>query len=141
MEPDEIIILPARLNDADGIARVHVESWRTTYGGIIPEEYIARQTYEKRLRGWNVILSDPDEQKFTLVVEDRGQIVGMACGGRERAHHPMYAGELVGIYLLQSYQRQGIGRRLVAAVVERLMELGLNSMLVWVLAENPSRLF
>lgn len=30
----------ATLNDAAGIAKVHVDSWRTTYKGIIQEEFL-----------------------------------------------------------------------------------------------------
>lgn len=33
-----MIIRKAKLDDATGIAKVHVDSWRTTYKGIIPEK-------------------------------------------------------------------------------------------------------
>src|SRR5262249_5639606 len=69
------------------------------------------------------------------------ELVGFASGGPERTEDPEYAGELSAIYLLESHQRRGIGRRLVQAVVERLAQAGLHSMIVWVLAENPSRRF
>jgi GNAT superfamily N-acetyltransferase len=42
---------------------------------------------------------------------------------------------------LDAYQRQGLGRRLTAAAVNWLLQSGLSSMLVWVLADNPSRAF
>jgi ribosomal protein S18 acetylase RimI-like enzyme len=53
----------------------------------------------------------------------------------------MYAGELYGIYLLESHQRRGIGRGLLQAIVERLAEAGLRSLVVWVLTDNRSRGF
>ena len=52
-----------------------------------------------------------------------------------------YSGELYAIYLLQTAQREGMGRRLVSAVARRLAESGHQSMMVWVLADNPSRGF
>ena len=35
-----MIVRPAQLEDAEGIANVHVTSWQTTYTGIIPDEVI-----------------------------------------------------------------------------------------------------
>ena len=45
------------------------------------------------------------------------------------------------IYVLAQLQRRGIGARLTAAVVRRLVEQDIDSMLLWVLADNPSRGF
>jgi GNAT superfamily N-acetyltransferase len=48
---------------------------------------------------------------------------------------------LEAIYILQAYQRQGIGRRLTAWIAERLAEAGMSSMLLWTLADSPYRRF
>ncbi|WP_449537681.1 N-acetyltransferase family protein [Ferdinandcohnia sp. Marseille-Q9671] len=45
------------------------------------------------------------------------------------------------IYILQEYQGQGIGRRLVTPVVEQLLDKNIHTMLVLVLEENKSCLF
>jgi GNAT superfamily N-acetyltransferase len=42
------------------------------------------------------------------------------------------------IYIRQSYQGREIGRKLMQIVAERLGQLGINSMLVWVLLDNPA---
>ncbi|WP_310739799.1 hypothetical protein [Oceanobacillus alkalisoli] len=34
--------------DATGIAKVHVDSWRATYKGIIPEDFLNNLSYEHR---------------------------------------------------------------------------------------------
>ncbi|MCL6633218.1 MAG: GNAT family N-acetyltransferase [Alicyclobacillus herbarius] len=47
----------------------------------------------------------------------------------------------VAIYLLQDYQRQGIGRRLFRHVIQHLVQNECLGMLIWVLADNPSRRF
>jgi hypothetical protein len=39
--PEAVTIRRAVREDARAIARVHVDSWRTTYRGIVPEEHIA----------------------------------------------------------------------------------------------------
>lgn len=128
--------------DAPAIARVHVDSWRTTYRGLVPDDYLAKLSYERRTNRWGQWLSDPESREFHYVVEDEsGQIVGFASGGPVRASDPVYMGELYGIYLLDEHQRKGIGRQLVRTVVDRLAEVGIRSMLVWVLTDNPSRGF
>ena len=42
---ESIVIRPAQTADAPGIARVHVEAWRSTYRGIVSDAFLdnARQ--------------------------------------------------------------------------------------------------
>lgn len=42
-----MIIREATLFDAAGIARVHIDSSRTAYHGILSEEYLEQLSYEK----------------------------------------------------------------------------------------------
>ena len=136
---DKVAVREARYADAPGLARVHVESWRTTYQGIVPADYLASLSYERRQQMWERVLSNPDANEFVYVAEgESGQIVGFASGGPERTQDPVYRGELYAIYLLDTHQRQGIGRRLTQLVAERLAQAGIHSMLLWVLADNPS---
>jgi GNAT superfamily N-acetyltransferase len=48
---------------------------------------------------------------------------------------------LYAIYLLENYQRQGIGNQLVRNVVQELHTFIIFSLFVWVLEDNPSRFF
>jgi GNAT superfamily N-acetyltransferase len=129
-------------SDAAGIAGVHVDSWRTTYRGIVPDDFLAALSYEQRERMWRGILSPASGSSFVYVAEGpSGQIVGFASGGPVRDLAPDYSGELYAVYLLQDRQRHGLGRRLIGAVVRRLIQAGMTSLLVWVLADNPARKF
>ena len=137
-----MIVRPARVEDAPGIARVHVDSWRTSYKGIVPDDFLANMSYEVRVQRWQTILSNANRFASNFVAEDEnGQIVGFISAGPVQGYDPVYQGELYAIYILQQYQGQGIGRRLTEAAVEKLLEVGIDSMLVWVLAENPARKF
>jgi ribosomal protein S18 acetylase RimI-like enzyme len=132
----------ATMADVAAIARVHVESWRTTYKGLLPDGYLANLTYERREPLWREILSKPDGQQLVYVAEDTAQtIVGFASGGPERSGDPVYTGEVYAIYLLEGWQGQGIGRQLTVTLVRRLIQRGLTSLLIWVMADNPSRRF
>jgi GNAT superfamily N-acetyltransferase len=139
-----MILRAATTEDIPAIARVHVDTWRSTYSGIIPEEYLANLSYLQRENSWNQIFNLHRDEYFTYVIENEviknetAQIVGFANGGLERTGHPTYKGELTAIYILQSYQGQGLGKLLVRAVVEKLYQMGLDSLLIWALADNPA---
>jgi ribosomal protein S18 acetylase RimI-like enzyme len=134
----KLVIREAELDDAAEIAKVHVDTWRSTYRGIIPDEYLLKLSYQKRQENWMSLLGRRSkEQLFIYVVEKEDkQIVGFACGGKERTSNPIYKGELQAIYMLKAYQNQGIGKQLVKTIATCLSRSNLNSMLVWVLADN-----
>lgn len=137
-----MLIREARPGDAAGIARVHVDSWRTTYAGLVSADFLAALAYERSEQNWRRGLTNPNAQSFYLVAEDgAGQVVGFAAGGPERDGRADYQGELYALYLLQAYQRQGLGRGLVAHAAQHLRRRGYVNLLVWVLAANPSRGF
>ena len=140
-----MIIRQVKATDAASIAKVNTDSWKTTYSGILPQEYLDSISYEQRTSFWQARLSDPNKQWagwFYYVAEDEnGDIVGFAGGGPERTGNQRFSSELGAIYLLGSYQRQGIGRKLMAKIVLRLKQQGHKSMLVWVLEANHNRSF
>lgn len=45
------VIRPAAAGEAAGIARIHVETRRTTYVGIVPSEFLAQLDYIGKTRG------------------------------------------------------------------------------------------
>ncbi len=148
----EITIRQARIADAAGVARTHVESWRATYRGIVSDETLDGLRIEERTAGWRNVLTGltrdtpPGQDACYVAVDAADEVVGFACGGLA---HPLasgatpepYDGELYAIYLKPGWERQGIGARLTLAVATHLAAGGLRSLLVWALAENPSRRF
>jgi len=52
-----MIIRKAQPTDANAIAKVHVDSWRTTYAGIISADFLANLSYEQREASWRETLS------------------------------------------------------------------------------------
>lgn len=134
-----VTIREARIEDAAGMAKVHVDSWRSTYAGIVPESYLANLSYARREAFWRDILSDVAADSYTfVVVNDEGEIVGFVNGGPRRNDDTAYQAELYSIYLLKEYQGQGIGRRLARRLVEAFLQAGIRSMLLWVFADNPA---
>jgi ribosomal protein S18 acetylase RimI-like enzyme len=130
-----MIIRSAGQDDIPHLARVHVESWRTAYRGIVADSFLAALSYPKHEARHQRMMSQPGAIYFVAELPADG-IVGFLSGGPERSGDPGFPGELYAIYMLDEHRRHGIGLALVRQWAARLRQLGMNSALVWVLAEN-----
>ncbi len=140
--PPQFRIRQATSDDADAIARVQVGTWQDAYRGIVPQEFLdsinVSEWAERRFRE----LANSRAGTASHVAEIENEVVGWAFCGPNRDQDSTYAGELYAIYLVPECQRRGIGMALTVASAKSLIESGMNSMLLWVLAENwPARRF
>jgi ribosomal protein S18 acetylase RimI-like enzyme len=131
-----LTIRKADIEDAAAIAHVQVESWKTTYAGIVSDTFLASLNQEDRMRSWQEQILAGNISIF--VAEEEAGIFGFAAGGEAREKLDEYEAELYAIYLLRGRQRQGVGRTLCLALASDLQTKGFMSMLVWVLEQNPS---
>ncbi|MEQ7054155.1 GNAT family N-acetyltransferase [Paenibacillaceae sp. P-4] len=131
-------IRKATINDAEGIAKVHVDSWRTTYKGIIPDDFLSKLSYKKRTDVW--IKNIENEDNFVVLAENpEGQIVGFAdCGKRETVPN---SGDLTSIYILKEYHGRGLGKELLRQLFLHFKFLGYQNIYVDVLEDNKTRYF
>src|SRR5699024_3828292 len=119
-------IRKAAQQDARGIAKVHVDSWRTTYKNIVPDEFLDSLDYEDRTERW---AQNVHERMVYVAETDDGEIVGFSTGGKEReGKYDGYDGELYAIYIFEEYQGKGIGKKLVQPVADELIKAGFRSM-------------
>ena len=133
------VVRRAQVDDALAMARVHVDTWRTTYVGIVRDEHLANLSYERCQEGWIEHLSNPRRETHAFVAEARaGHIVGIASGGPLRDAWAGFDGELYVLYVLKPFQRMGYGRLLLARVAQDLVSRGYHSLVVWVLKDNPA---
>lgn len=136
------IIRKAEVDDAKGIAKVHIDSWRTTYREIVSEDILGNLNIENRIERWRGILGNQSKDYRILVAEDEhGQILGFLDGGKNRDDSYDYDAELYAFYLLEHVQKQGVGRKMIGALTEELKSVGFISMIVWVLKDNSARNF
>ena len=132
----EIRIRRANAADARAIARVHVDSWRSTYAGIVPEEFLVSLNIDDRAEMWGKMLAAEDALMF--LAEDEAGVFGFACGGKLREALNSFDAELYAIYLLRERQGKGAGRSLFDALTRALRTAGYSGMVLWVLKENPA---
>jgi L-amino acid N-acyltransferase YncA len=138
-------IRAAKTKDAASIARVIVDTWRSTYVGIVPQHYLDSLSYEVVTDRWQERLANTDKiwpgWSIFVAENDTAKVFGFAGGGPSQDHGLDFTAELGFIYLLKTNQRQGTGRLLLTTVALKLIEKGLNNMLVWVFSANPYRAF
>jgi len=132
----ELKIRRAVVEDSVAIAHVHVDSWRSTYAGIIPDAFLASLSIEERAAVWKDVIDSGGTAFF--VAESGPGIFGFACGGKLRDAIDGYDSELYAIYLPREHQRFGAGRLLFQALADALRAEGFASLAVWVLEENPA---
>lgn len=137
---DEILIRKARPEDALGIAIVHMYTWKTTYTGLIPEDFLDRMVLNtpQRAEQWK---ADIEKGSTCFVAETMGTVVGFASCGPARGADAAAMGETYGFYILKPFQRRGIGKRLFLECMDALREQGHSRMVVNCLRGNLSLSF
>lgn len=124
----------ASFADAVGIARVYVQSWQRAYRGIIPAETLQAMNVVRETVHWRRTLARGAGQRVFVIGDPEAGIVGFATCGPSRRRSSR--GEIYTLYLLPEFQRQGLGRRLLAACAEQLLADGYGQGCVWVLYAN-----
>jgi len=139
-----MIIRPAKVSDAKGLATVGVRTWQSNYRGIFPDKELDLLSIEEYTERWKNALkrSIPTENLDIIVAEDpRNGVVGFVSGGKYETTHPNYDCEIGAIYVLKNYQGKGIGTKMVEKMVDLFISKGWKSMIIWVLKDNFQRGF
>lgn len=127
-----VTIRAATNGDAAAIARIHVQTWRDAYAGIVPAGHLAGLSEEARASFWEQRLAD--RASVVQVAFEGSQMAGWASGGPCRDPDSPGRPEVYGIYVASSHWRRGIGRRLLGALEGMLPGAGPVSL--WVLRQN-----
>ena len=134
-----IVIRDAVIDDAEAIASVSADSWRTSYRGILPDEVLAAIDVETRAAKRRDILRRGGG--LHLVAHDDAGLVGFCDAGPHR-DGVAGRGEVYAIYLLERVKRRGIGRELFERARTWLLAQGMGTISVWVIEANePARRF
>jgi GNAT superfamily N-acetyltransferase len=129
-------IRPATPADATAIAQLRIDSWRTTYRGMIPDAYLDGMQLADSVAIWERVLTAPANPASVFVAEDESGLVGFAAGNPREPGPLGYDAELSAVYLHPLRQREGTGRRLVGAVAAAQRASGATGLIAWVIAGN-----
>lgn len=126
------MIVPAGPGDADALARLHVETWRETYVGLLPAGYLGAMDVKRHAKRWRAQLAGSTKPAPVLVAEQRGGLVGYCAGGRARDEDA----EVFTLYVLRRAQGGGLGAELLRDMARVLEAGGARSLHLWVLSSN-----
>ena len=121
--PANVAIRPARVDEVQAVALLHVQADRETYQPIFGPHFEAVDIDRSQLR-WDAALTAGD---LLLVAVEGGRMVGFAHAT------PTWMSAL---YLLASHQRRGIGSRLLTALCGALRARGVAEIGFKAVADN-----
>jgi ribosomal protein S18 acetylase RimI-like enzyme len=122
--------------DEPAIARLHADSWRAAYRGILGDDFLDDTVVANRRELWRARFSEIDRKdQLILVGEEHGEIQAFACAFLDA--DPEWGTLLDNLHVLPGLKGRGLGRQLISAVAEHIRRHGLHSMLhLWVYEKN-----
>lgn len=131
------MIRRATPEDAGALGRVHVQAWRESYPGIVPQAVLHALDPAKRAAMWQGVIASGADVWLALGAD--GALLGFAHAGPQREPEVLpYPGEIHAIYLLQAAKGRGLGRALMQAAARGLLARGIGAASLWVLDGNDA---
>jgi ribosomal protein S18 acetylase RimI-like enzyme len=136
-----LTIRKARPSDAEGVARIYIESWRDTYPLILPNKLLASMSLEGQAARWRNAITMAAREAVYVAEDDKNAIVGMTSLGRARDSGLGYDAEIYTLYVDPAHTGRGLGRALLSGAFAALAERGHTRCVIWAHARNPARFF
>ncbi len=130
----DVSVRPARAEDAERIARVQLSTWRTAYGGMLPEQALDVPEVKAAALWLGAVEQPPTDQHLLLVAMERDELVGFAASGPaedDDARGEDGTVELLTMLVEPRWGRRGHGSRLLAASVEHWRHAGCLRAVSW----------
>jgi len=114
----------AELSDAERIAFIHAESWRSTYRGILSDEFLDKAVWDERRSFWQKRMREPGaEQRLILLACEKNEALGFLCLYLDA--DPRWGALLDNLHIHPNHKGLGLGSALTARAAN------------WVLAQRP----
>lgn len=134
-------IRPATADDAAALAHIHIEGWRASYGGLVEQSFLDNLDKAERTQDWIKWLGEGTEA--LIAYDEHEQPAGFIAFNKLMTPppgmspiRPLYTAEILAIYILPAYWRQGLGKDLMKGAAARLKERKHKSLCLWVLEKN-----
>jgi GNAT superfamily N-acetyltransferase len=134
----EVSVRPARADDVDEIARIHVDTWRHGYAGILPAPVLDALTADAARAAWaDAVLAAPSPRHHVLVaVEGRWTVGFTAVAPAEDLQpddpEPETTAAISPLVVEPRWARRGHGSRLMAAAVDVARGDGMTRGITWI---------
>lgn len=129
------MIRKATIQDAKDIVGINIMSWKQTYKGIFPQEFLDNLTINDE----NIEKCQNKIKEYAVYIKDN-KIVGIIRYGKNKKGYDDNYGEIYALYIDSNYHHQGIGKELVKYVIDELKN-NYDYILVSTLVNNPANTF
>lgn len=124
-------IVPVNAENACDFGQVIYDAWGETYRGLIPDEVLDGRSLER----WTEMAKvRPEGKRIAYIEGEAAGIVALLPLSREFCTH-RDSGEIVALYVLKKFQRQGVGKALLETA---LRELEAEKVTLFVLKGNDN---
>ncbi len=127
----------ANINDAEYITRINIDTWRSNYAGIVPDEHLNSLSYN--VEAYQRTINNPNNVVY--VAEYNGIVVGYICSGIDSSPDAPASSKLRMAYVRKEYQNKGIGKQLFIKIAEHLHKSGHNTLSANTFARADSNFF
>ncbi|CAN5867746.1 GNAT family N-acetyltransferase [soil metagenome] len=130
-------VRPARAADAPEIARVQLFTWRTAYGGHLPDDVLAAMGHDETEQVWRRAVETPPGPGYHVLVALEGDtLVGFA--GLEPEHEQVDTALVTTLLVEPRWGRRGHGSWLLAALVDHAEADRRATLQAWVLERDTA---
>ncbi|MEL7133751.1 MAG: GNAT family N-acetyltransferase [Pseudomonadota bacterium] len=129
MAPPSLNIRPMLATDLPQVQALHLDSWRHSYAGLMPDTFLQKQVVEEMARRWEHLPADHD---VALVAEQSGTPIGFGLVYVTDAEGPL----LESLHVRADDQGNGVGRQLMARLAQALADMGYDRLWLEVIAGN-----
>lgn len=136
MPSSPLKIMRATLADADTLGMLHAEGWRAAYRGLMPDEFLAAFTPEKRAAFFRRILATTPNEHYLLVMDETPAGMLALSPAQDASLAGQNCGEIQAVYLLPAYYGCGVGHVALEFAISRLGEQGFGDTVLTVLSDN-----
>lgn len=132
---EQTVIRRADAEDADAIAHIINEAWKSAYAGIVPQDALDALSDAEKAARLRDGLARFSEMRY-YVLEAEGGAAGAASLHPTRDADLQNAAEFSFFYFLPSVWRRGYGKDLLAFLKCEAARLGYRRLCCWVLEQN-----
>lgn len=126
----------AELSDTERIAFIHAESWRSTYRGILSDEFLDKAVWDERRAFWQKRMREPGaEQRLILLACEKNEVLGFLCLYLDA--DPRWDALLDNLHIVPGMRGRGFGSMMMShAAAWVLQQRPGSGMYLWVYEQN-----
>lgn len=127
----------APFSEYAAIAKLHAESWRKSYRGIMSDHFLDGEAEKELIKMWQIRLASPSPNQLVTVAVQKEIIVGFSCIYLDDS---ATLGTLLdNLHVSGDAQKSGVGSALIKNCAKLIFEKGsICKMYLWVFDANQN---